>query len=54
MQDLERRPSWLPVFSGASHDEIYRMRAAALNPEAAERLARLDRQQEEWKRVTWA
>jgi len=35
--------------SGASEDDIYRMRAAAVSPEAANRLADLDREEAEWK-----
>lgn len=34
---------------GASEDEIYRMRALALNPQAAERLAEVDREEKAWK-----
>lgn len=34
---------------GASEDEVYRMRAAATTPEAAARLAELDREELEWK-----
>lgn len=34
---------------GASDDEIYRMRAAALSPEAASRLAEVDREDMQWK-----
>lgn len=34
---------------GASDDEVYRTRAAALNPEAAARLAEVDREEQEWK-----
>jgi len=34
---------------GASDDDIYRMRAAALSPEAAARLADVDREEEQWK-----
>jgi lipase chaperone LimK len=34
--------------SGASEDDIYRMRAA-VSPEAANRLADLDREEAEWK-----
>ncbi|MFZ6842849.1 lipase secretion chaperone [Undibacterium sp. RuTC16W] len=34
---------------GASDDEIYRMRAAATTPEAAARLAELDREDAQWK-----
>ncbi|RJF99273.1 lipase secretion chaperone [Noviherbaspirillum saxi] len=36
--------------SGASEDEIYRARAAALNPEAAARLSELDRDEESWNK----
>jgi lipase chaperone LimK len=35
---------------GASDDDIYRLRAAALSPEAANRLAELDREEDAWKR----
>lgn len=35
---------------GASEDDIYRMRAAALSPEAAARMADVDREDAEWKR----
>lgn len=34
---------------GASEDDVYRMRAKALTPEAADRLAELDRDQVAWK-----
>lgn len=34
---------------GASDDDIYRMRAAALSPEAAARLADVDREDVQWK-----
>lgn len=34
---------------GASDDDIYRMRAASTTPEAAARLASLDREEAEWK-----
>ncbi|MFZ6771129.1 lipase secretion chaperone [Undibacterium sp. SXout7W] len=34
---------------GASEDDIYRMRAAATSPEAAARLAEVDREDAEWK-----
>lgn len=34
---------------GASEDEVYRMRAAATTPEAAARLAELDREESQWK-----
>jgi lipase chaperone LimK len=34
---------------GASEDEVYRMRAASLTPEAATRLAELDREEAAWK-----
>jgi lipase chaperone LimK len=34
---------------GASEDEVYRMRAASLTPEAATRLADLDREEATWK-----
>ncbi|MEO8838928.1 MAG: lipase secretion chaperone [Herbaspirillum sp.] len=38
---------------GASEDDIYRMRAAALSPEAATRLADLDQDEANWKnRIT--
>ncbi|HYD93798.1 MAG TPA: lipase secretion chaperone [Noviherbaspirillum sp.] len=33
---------------GASEDDIYRMRAAALSPEAAARMAQVDREEQEW------
>lgn len=33
---------------GASEDDIYRMRAAALSPEAAARMAEVDREDREW------
>ncbi|RZI44117.1 lipase chaperone [Herbaspirillum sp. HC18] len=33
---------------GASDDDIYRMRSAALSPEAAARLAQVDREEKEW------
>ncbi len=33
---------------GASEDDIYRMRAAALSPEAAARMAQVDREDKEW------
>ncbi|MFZ6691221.1 lipase secretion chaperone [Undibacterium sp. SXout20W] len=35
---------------GASDDEIYRMRAAATSPEAANRLAQLDQETNEWNK----
>lgn len=35
--------------SGASEDEIYRKRATAFTPEAAARLAELDREDEHWR-----
>lgn len=35
--------------SGASDDEIYRMRAAAFDPQAASRLAEVDREEAAWK-----
>ncbi|KIF79808.1 lipase secretion chaperone [Noviherbaspirillum autotrophicum] len=35
--------------SGASDDDVYRMRAAALNPEAAARLSEVDRDEAAWK-----
>lgn len=35
---------------GAGDDEVYRMRAAAISPEAAARLADVDREEAEWKR----
>lgn len=35
--------------NGASDDDAYRMRAAALNPEAAARLAEVDREEAAWK-----
>ena len=35
---------------GASDDDIYRMRAKEFNPEAAARLADLDREEADWKR----
>lgn len=34
---------------GASEDEVYRMRAAALSPEAAARMADVDREEAEWR-----
>jgi lipase chaperone LimK len=34
---------------GGSEDDVYRMRAAALSPEAANRLADLDREEAAWK-----
>lgn len=34
---------------GASEDDIYRMRATALSPEAAARLADVDREENEWR-----
>lgn len=34
---------------GASDDDIYRMRATALSPEAAARLADVDREENEWR-----
>lgn len=34
---------------GASDDDVYRMRAQALNPEAAARLADVDREEADWK-----
>lgn len=34
---------------GATEDDIYRMRAAALSPEAAARLAAVDREETDWK-----
>ena len=34
---------------GASEDDIYRMRAAATSPEAAARLAEVDREEADWK-----
>ncbi|MGE5651915.1 MAG: lipase secretion chaperone [Bacillota bacterium] len=34
---------------GASDDEVYRMRAAAVGPEAAARLAAVDREQADWQ-----
>jgi lipase chaperone LimK len=38
---------------GASDDDVYRMRAAALNPEAAARLSEVDRDEVAWKgRIT--
>lgn len=36
--------------SGASDDDIYRLRAAAFDPQAAGRLAQLDREQADWLR----
>jgi lipase chaperone LimK len=36
--------------SGAGDDEVYRMRAAAISPEAANRLADLDREEADWSR----
>lgn len=35
---------------GGSEDDVYRMRAAAFSPEAANRLAELDREQADWQR----
>lgn len=35
--------------NGASDDDVYRMRAAALNPEAAARLSEVDREEAAWK-----
>jgi lipase chaperone LimK len=35
---------------GGSEDDVYRMRAAALSPEAANRLADLDREEADWKK----
>jgi lipase chaperone LimK len=35
--------------AGASDDDVYRMRAADASPEAAARLAQVDREQAEWK-----
>ncbi|WP_229204787.1 lipase secretion chaperone [Duganella sp. CF458] len=35
---------------GASDDEVFRLRAAAFDPQAANRLAQLDREQAEWVR----
>ena len=35
--------------NGASDDEVYRMRAAAFDPQAASRLAELDREEAAWK-----
>jgi lipase chaperone LimK len=35
---------------GATDDDIYKMRAAAFSPDAANRLADLDREEAEWKR----
>ncbi|QNA88246.1 lipase chaperone [Massilia sp. Dwa41.01b] len=34
---------------GANDDEVFRMRAAALNPEAAARLAALDQEEAQWR-----
>lgn len=34
---------------GASEDDVYRMRAAAISPEAANRLAQVDREEADWK-----
>ena len=34
---------------GASDDEIYRLRAQKVNPQAADRLAELDREEAVWK-----
>lgn len=34
---------------GASEDEVYRMRATALSPEAAARMAEVDREDQEWR-----
>lgn len=36
--------------NGAGDDDVYRMRAAAISPEAAGRLADVDREEAEWKR----
>jgi lipase chaperone LimK len=36
--------------AGASEDEIYRLRASAIDPQAANRLAQLDHEQAEWQR----
>lgn len=40
---------------GADDNEVYRLRAAALSPEAAARLADVDREEADWQRriVTW-
>ena len=35
--------------AGASEEEVFRMRAAALDPAAAERLAALDREEAAWR-----
>ncbi len=34
---------------GASEDDVYRMRAAAISPDAANRLAQVDREEADWK-----
>nr|WP_229417050.1 lipase secretion chaperone [Massilia eburnea] len=36
--------------AGASEDDIYRLRASAIDPQAAGRLAQLDQEQAEWQR----
>jgi len=36
--------------AGASEDDIFRLRASAIDPQAAGRLAQLDREQAEWRR----
>jgi lipase chaperone LimK len=36
--------------NGADDNEVYRMRAATLSPDAADRLAQLDREEAEWQR----
>jgi len=36
--------------NGAGEDEVYRLRAAAFDPQAASRLAQLDREQADWLR----
>ena len=36
--------------NGAGEDEVYRLRAAAFDPQAANRLAQLDREQADWLR----
>lgn len=49
---LEERAAQLRG-KGASEDDVYRMRAAALSPEAAARMAEVDREESEWKqRIT--
>lgn len=45
---LEEKATQLRT-QGASEDEVYRMRAAALSPEAAARMADVDREEVAWK-----